>query len=169
VSDDPCGELDAVGEPEFGQDVFEVAVGGARGDAQPDGDVSSGRSLAGECDDLAFADGQGGRWLSVRAGLCCQFAGLVEGVVDGLVGGEAGAVLEGRGELLVPERGAGLVFAVVVEGSKVTRAGRERPGGAPDRAGRAEQSGGAGVPAVGSCDPGQRLQVVRNSPPCGAR
>ena len=52
------GELHAGGQAEFGVDVGEVGLHGARRDEKPCGDVTVGQSLADQADDVALGGGE---------------------------------------------------------------------------------------------------------------
>src|ERR1700758_1789281 len=81
-------ELDARGEAEFGVDVGEVGLHGARGDEKPCGDVLVAESFADQSDDVSLGGGERGP----AAGGSFAFAPAALRVGDRLVGGQGGAL-----------------------------------------------------------------------------
>ena len=54
----PRADLAARGEPQLGEDVLDVVLGGALGDEQPLGDLPVGEALGHQCGDLRLARAQ---------------------------------------------------------------------------------------------------------------
>src|SRR6266702_5982196 len=64
---EPCTDLRPGGEPQLGQNVFEVRLGGALADDQGFRDFSVGQPLCGEHGDLMFT------WGEQRRGICLRW------------------------------------------------------------------------------------------------
>src|SRR5215475_11322228 len=93
----PGGDLGAGGEAEFGEDAFDVALGGAWGDDQFGGDLPVAQALGEQFGDLVFPGGQYA-WGVSRGGRRARGGGLfAQCVGDGLIKAEIGAALDGRG------------------------------------------------------------------------
>ena len=81
-------ELHARGESEFGVDVCEVGLHGARRDEKPCRDVVVGQPFADQSDDVALGGGERGP----AARRAFAFAVTALGVGDRFVGGQRGAL-----------------------------------------------------------------------------
>src|SRR5215813_15381850 len=85
VGSGPAGDLGAGGEAEFGEDVFDVALGGPWGDDQFGGDLLVTQALGDQGGDLAFPGGQYA-WGAGRGGCRAQGCRLfAQCVGDGLI------------------------------------------------------------------------------------
>jgi hypothetical protein len=89
VADCFLGQLHARGEAEFGVDVGEVGLHGARRDEKPRGDVVVGVPFADESYDVALGGREGGP----AAGGAFAFAATALRVGDRLLGGQGWSVI----------------------------------------------------------------------------
>lgn len=99
VGGGPGGDLGAGGEAEFGEDVFDVAFGGALGDDELGRYLLVAQSLGDEVGDLKFTAGQWGCVLGEMSRGGGVGGGLaVQGVGNGLIEAELDALAHGVGE-----------------------------------------------------------------------